>query len=216
MDSSITDPPLPSFIANLSTFNDPRLFSSNLLSAPGNPLSCNLITFLAAVQNLEVEILPLQWQSTRSLIGKGGTSQISQAVINLETSIAFKRVSEQDKLRLDDEEIFRRIISEILVLAHEGIRGHPNILELQGVSWDVSSPPKGNSSEIQSAESMKDTKIWPVLLFEMSRYGDLGRFAALPAGRSLDHSARLDICLQIGTALATMNSNGVVHGDIKP
>ncbi|KAI0549990.1 hypothetical protein F4679DRAFT_544420 [Xylaria curta] len=217
MDFPATDAPLPRFVANVSTFENPRLFSSNLLNTPDNPISCNLITFLAAVQDLKLEILPLQWQSTRHSIGKGGTSQISQAVINLETSIAFKRVSEEDRLRLDDEEIFRRIISEILVLAHEGIRDHPNILELQGVSWDVSPSMGGNySSEVTSAGSLKDTKVWPVLLFEMSRYGDLGRFAALPAGRSLDHSARLDICLQIGRALATMHSNGVVHGDIKP
>ncbi|KAI1119912.1 kinase-like domain-containing protein [Nemania abortiva] len=216
MDSPILDLPLLPLAANLSTFENPRLFSSNLLNTPDNPISCNLITFLSAVQDLKLEILPLQWQSTRRLIGKGGTSQISQAVVNPETSIAFKRVSEEDRLRLDDEEIFRRIISEILVLAHEGIRGHPNILELQGVSWDVSPSLGENNSESSPTDSLKSTKVWPVLLFEMSRYGDLGHFAALPAGQSLDHAARLSICLQIGLALATMHSNRVIHGDIKP
>ncbi|KAI0193441.1 kinase-like domain-containing protein [Astrocystis sublimbata] len=203
-------------MANLSTFENPRLFSSNLLQIPGSPTSCSLITFLSAVQDLKIEILPLQWQSTRRLVGKGGTSQISQAVVNPETSIAFKRVSEEDRLRLDDEEILGRIVSEVLVLAHEAIRGRLNILELQGVGWDVSPFLRGKNPEPESTVSLSNTEVWPVLLFEMSRYGDLGRFAASPAGRSLDHAARLNVCLQVGWALATMHSNKVIHGDIKP
>jgi hypothetical protein len=201
-----TGPPAAPFGTYQLTFENPRLFSSNFLHTSENVTSCNFITFLSAVQDLGLEIVPLQWQSARRSIGEGGTSQISQAFVNPETSIAFKRVSELDKLQLDDEEILRRLISEIVVLGNEHIRGHPHILELQGVSWDVSPEPGENSVESSSTGSPKNGKVWPVLMFEMSRYGDLNHFAGLPVGRSLDHRARLDFCIQIGAAIATMHS----------
>ncbi|KAI1197835.1 kinase-like domain-containing protein [Nemania serpens] len=181
-------PPVHS-AAYTSLFAEPRLFSSNLFGLTSGGTQCNFITFLATVQRLDLEMFPLSCRSFSPPVGEGGTSQISQGFVKPETSFAFKRVSEVDKLRLDDDEIYRRLISELLVLEQEGIRGHPFILELQ---------------------------VHPTLIFEMSPYGDLFRFARSPPGRGLDVTSRLRICLQIGVSIATMHRNHVIHGDIKP
>ncbi|RWA05249.1 hypothetical protein EKO27_g9853 [Xylaria grammica] len=78
------------------------------------------------------------------------------------------------------------------------------------------------------ADSLDPTKdkVWPVLVFEKSRYGDLFSFAHSEEGRELDIHDRLALCGQIGRAVARMHSNrktqnrfgntGIIHGDLKP
>ncbi|KAI1414099.1 hypothetical protein F5Y13DRAFT_21775 [Hypoxylon sp. FL1857] len=217
MDSSFRgEATAPYYEPRSSTLSE-RLFSSNYLNISEDTKPCNFITFLATVQSLNLEIFPVPWQPSRQSIGHGGTSQISQASVNVEAGIAFKRVSNKDKLLLEDKEIFRRLLSEIVVLGYPTIRGYPYILELQAISWDVS--PKTDTNNMDSGLSNDNSsisKVWPVLMFEMSRYGDLYQFATSPAGRGLDIKARIDICMQIGMAIGTMHAIRVVHGDIKP
>ncbi|KAI1118428.1 kinase-like domain-containing protein, partial [Nemania sp. NC0429] len=200
-----------------SLFAEPRLFPSNVLSPTSSGTPCNFITFLATVQRLDLELFSLSCQSFSPPVGEGGTSQISQGLVKPETSFAFKRVSEVDKLRLDDGEIYRRLISELLVLEQEGIRGHPFILELQGLCWDPAPRTQKDTLERHSSSRYSNQmKVYPALIFEMSLFGDLFRFARSPPGRSLDVTSRLKICLQIGASIATMHRNHVIHGDIKP
>ncbi|KAF5122584.1 putative serine/threonine-protein kinase roco5 [Metarhizium anisopliae] len=186
-----------------STFDKPRLFSSSISDQATTP--CNFITFLAAAQKLGVSFLPITWQSKRPSLGEGGTSQIGQALMNLQTSFAFKRVSEKDKLGKSEEEILRRCINEITVLWHPAIRNHPNILELQGLCWEICSTAQV-SAEATPPPSPNHETVWPVLVFEKSHLEDLYHFARLPIGQELGIRDRLKICLDID----------IVHGDIKP
>ncbi|KAI3318787.1 hypothetical protein HD806DRAFT_548919 [Xylariaceae sp. AK1471] len=202
-------------VYDFSTFLKPHCFSSNFPIPEDATVSCNFITFLAAAQKLEIPFLPVTWQNNRQLLGRGGTSQISQALINQRTSFAFKRVAEKDKLFKPEQEIFRCLINEITVLDHLVGQKHPNILELQGICWDISNDSQHGIEETPLQPS-DDYKVWPALVFEKSQYGDLYYFAGLPAGQQLNVEERLKICRDIGNAIAHLHSIGIIHGDIKP
>lgn len=169
--------------------------------------SCNFITFLATAQRLQIPFLPITWQTQRPIVAKGGTSEINQAQINLETSFVFKRVVEKDKLGKPEKEVLRRLINEITILRYPTIRDHPTILELQGICWDISPKKSQNDGEVTPLHRSNNDKVWPVLVFEKSQFGDLYDFARLQIGRDLGISERLKICLDIGSAIAHMQFN---------
>lgn len=113
---------------------------------------------------------------------------ICEALINLQMSYAFKRYkpSEQDKAK-----IFQELISEISVLGHGSIRSHPNITRLEGIAWDI---PRGSN------------KVWPVLVFEKTKCGDLEKFANSQAGKIMGFEDRLKLCVDVGTAVNDLHS----------
>ena len=163
-------------------------------SAQGTDASYDLITFLAVIQKLRIGILPITWQPARQVIGAGASSRIKEALINHHTSFAFKCVQDNWKATGTEGTIIRTLINEILVLGHASVRKHPNIVELQGVCWDVVSDERGE-------------RVWPVLVFEKAQYGDLYNFATLPVGRDLCIAERLKLCMDVGTAISDMQSN---------
>jgi hypothetical protein len=156
----------------------------------------DLITFLAVVQKMELDILPITWQSARDMIGRGGTSDINEALINLQTSFAFKCLSNDQKQSVSKNEIsrsiiFQTLVNEIIILGHPGLREHPNMVALQGICWDIPA----------------DDEIWPVLVFEKSQFGDLYSFLTLPVGRDLQPVDRMNLCADVGAAILSMHSN---------
>jgi hypothetical protein len=78
-----------------------------------------------------------------------------------------------------------------MVLGHASTRNHPNIVDLQGICWDVAS----------------DDKVWPVLVFEKSQYGDLHNFTTLSIGRELSVADRLKLCVDVSKAISDMHFN---------
>lgn len=196
-------------ITGLSTTQSQILTCSAHSEGP-SPRKCNIITFLATVQNLRVPILPVTWQTIAGIKG-GGTSQISQAAMNLETSFAFKRVKDEAMLsrdRIDDDKCFRWVINELMVLWHPAIRGHVNILELQGLTWDIRLRHDEEDNGKVSTQTHGKYKAWPVFVFEKSQHGDLEEFARSPIGRGLSTADRLKICFEIANAIAHMHSYG--------
>ncbi|KAF3927315.1 hypothetical protein ABW21_db0201609 [Orbilia brochopaga] len=167
------------------------------LSAAGTGDGHDLLSFLATAQCNEVDFLPITWQAELGNVGAGGTSQIQQSFLNLDLSYVFKRIHRG----IDEPYAFRALDSEIAILGHKDIRGHPNIVRLVGITWDVAS-----SSEA----------IWPTLVFRKSEHGDLRRFMKSGAGKNMDFDSRLKLCHDIATGIATLHEAGVVHGDIKP
>ncbi|KAI1128864.1 hypothetical protein F5Y10DRAFT_239748 [Nemania abortiva] len=157
----------------------------------------NFLSFLATAQALRIEFLPLVWDSARGIIGTGGTSRIHQALVNLDTSFAFKAYHTRNQT---EEQVFRTLITEITVLSQPFVREHPNISQLQGICWDI---------------SPQDDKPWPVLVFEKSHLGDLYHFVS-HGGRDMTFHERLKLCVDVGRAIVDMHSNCIVHGDIKP
>lgn len=152
------------------------------------PDKFNFLSFLATAQALQIEFLPIAWDAARGVVGTGGTSRIHQALVNLDTSFAFKAYH---KLNKTEEQIFRTLINEITVLSQTFVREHANIAQLQGICWDI---------------SPDDDKPWPVLVFEKSHLGDLHHFAR-HGGRDMTVDERLGLCVDIGRAIIDMHLN---------
>ena len=195
-----------------------RSFSNvGLSKGPSLPMRNNLLSFLATAQALEIEFLPITWQTARKAMGQGGTSRITQAPANIQMSLAFKVVKDEEKIEKTEAELFQMVTNEITVLGHPSVKEHPNIAQLQALCWDVS-----------------DEKVWPVLVFEKSQFEDLYSFVTLPVEEDLDVHQRLKLCIDVGEAMIYMHSHSkslrlselwaslsdvskdIIHGDIKP
>jgi serine/threonine protein kinase len=153
---------------------------------------CDLITFLAVAQKVQVDILPITWQSARGIIGVGATSTIYEASINSQPSFAFKCIKYQGEGESLKTYNFLTLINEVTALSQ--LRGHPNILELQGICWDV----------------IADDEVLPVLVLEKAPFGNLYTFLERPVGRDLSIPERLSLSVDIGTAIIHMHSHGMI------
>lgn len=151
--------------------------------------------FFSQVMRLNIHLLPMAWDAGRESIGAGATSRINEAK-NLNMSLAFKRA---DRNR-SDEQIFDSLTREITILALKSISDHPNIAQLQGICWDVS-----------AGENEDDDRLWPVLIFPKSQFGDLGKLIAQSDDRSLDFQQRSKLCVDVGTAIMDMHALGKVQ-----
>ena len=152
----------------------------------------DLITFLAVVQKMQVGILPITWQSAPVEIARGGTSAIYEASMKSQTSFALKCVPDRQKQKLLKTNSFQTLINEVTMLSQ--LRGHPNIIDLQGICWDLTT----------------EDEVWPVLVFEKAPFGDLYDFLKRPVGRDLSFHERLSLCVDIGNAVIDMHSHGTL------
>jgi hypothetical protein len=152
----------------------------------------NFVSFLATAQMREVDFLPITWEPLLELVGVGGTAKISQSFLNLQLSYVFKRIRRDTLPPADECNAFCALTSEVLTLGHPEVRGHPNILRLVGICWDI----------------VPRTKtVWPVLVFQKSKYGDLGQFMGSGLGRQMDFKGRLRLCTDIAAAIVLMHSH---------
>jgi hypothetical protein len=151
------------------------------------------LPFLAAVQMLEIDFLPIIWDAARQGLGSGATSTVDEWLVDLKTSFAFKRVHSSSKRARREVEIYRTLINEISVLGHPSVRENLYIAQLLGICWDVSSD---------------DITPWPVLVFEKSQFGDLYHFMTQSDGRSMGIKERIALFVDIGTAIRDMHSKG--------
>ncbi len=164
----------------------------SLSKLPNTTIRHNFLSFLATAQALEIEFLPITWQfAQQKEIRHGGTSRVDQALANVQTSLAFKRIDDKTKLEKSEADIFHMLSNELIVLGHRSIQEYPHIARLQGICWDISS----------------DGKVWPVLVFEKSHFEDMYRFATRPIGKDLDIHQRLKLCVDIGEAIIYMHSH---------
>ena len=179
---------------------------------PQKPLDrYDLITFLGVAQKLRIQVLAITWQPALDRIGQGATAEIRESIATTNFSFAFKRPSFRSSF--DFEEFERRLlpclIDEISILGHPRIRKHPNIIDLEGICWDIiCSKGMRISREIPVDFTTGDQGIVPVLLFQKSKYGDLYHFMMQDGGKELGFSDRIDICLDVARAIAEMHSQG--------
>ena len=158
-----------------STFDRPRPLSTSHLELHSNSYEpIDLITFIAVAQKLNIRFLPITWQGARGSIGRGGTSNISQAVVNEDTSFAFKRIAERDKVHESDDTLFQRLICEIVVLRHRGLGIY--LAPLEGICWEVVPSRSVHEWEEEETTCVSVDKIWPVHVLEATLYGDLYSF----------------------------------------
>ena len=153
----------------------------------------DLLSFLAAAQRCEVDMLPITWQHDRNFIGSGGTADLSQTRVDMYTSLAFKRMRPSEGNETLKRENFKALTSELLVYKYPPIIEHPNILQLEGFCWEVGSD---------------DSELLPVLVFAEAELGDLQKFMQTKAGRKTSFKEKMQWCLAILDALEVLHDNG--------
>ena len=152
------------------------------------------MTFLALAQKRNIDFLPITWYPALDAVGSGGTAEIREALVNLQTSFAFKRLSitKEDQVDTDTKRL-QALVAEILVLSDTAIRGHRFIIELLGICWDI--------------EWRNNTyNVWPVLVFEKSQHGNLEVFMTKGEGRKLSLEDRIKMCAGIAMAIMDMHA----------
>jgi serine/threonine protein kinase len=152
----------------------------------------DLLSFLAVAQQLKIQYLPITYQTALEEIERGGTAQISQATLGRRKGLAFKRIKDKDKV--ERFRAYQMLTSELLVLGHPAVKHHPNIVKLLGICWDIPS----------------DEEVWPALVFEKSEFGDLKRFVNFRNAQRMKILDRIELCADIGMALADMHSNSEI------
>src|ERR1700722_17256900 len=163
--------------------SDPRITrfgASATLVHPGEDYSeYGFIAVLGLAQRLKVDLLPITWQAPLGPIGRGGQGEINQALVNVQTSFAFKHF---DHAKCDP---FKEAIQEMVVLSHPVVQDHLHIVKLLGICWDIP----------------QDDEVWPVLVFEKAHLGDLYHFAQSGKGKNLSLEDMLKICVDVGIAI---------------
>ena len=155
----------------------------------------DLIAFLSIVQKCDVDYLPITWQPALNMLGVGGSGTISQSTFITEKPLAFKRFHDSEK-----PDGFLPMMSEVLILSQPPIRNHPNIVDLEGICWEIQIKP---STE----------KAVPVLVFEKATW-DLQQFMNVREGKEMSFEDRLKICADVGDAIMALHAYGVsIHQD---
>ena len=149
----------------------------------------DLISFLTAAQKCGVELLTTTWQPALESLGEGGTAEVSQSMVNRGLGFAYKRSSHEDLDRLPGS--FKHMVSEMVALESPRVRLHPNVVDMEGVCW-----------EVRSGVAV------PVLVFPRAELGDLRVFMQTQHGLSLDFDARLQLCVGIAKGVATLHDSG--------
>ena len=170
-----------------TTFGDTH-HSATLSSTEG----CDFLDFLGVAQTLKVDFLPLIWQPALDSVGEGGTAIIRQALMNVRMAFAFKHLKRPETMT-EEIQTWRVLTAEISILSHPAIRRHPNVVNIEGICWDVAAD---------------EGKVWPVLVFEKTEYGDLKRFMTKGAGNQLNIKARLDILFDVAHAVRDLHASG--------
>jgi len=148
----------------------------------------DLIAFLAIVQKCNVSYLPITWQPALSTLGVGSSGTISQSTFDTNMPLAFKRYHDSG----DSDWDFLPLISEVLILSQPSIESHPNIVDLEGVCWEI---------------EPRTEKVVPVLVFEKAAC-DLKQFMNASEGMKMSIDDRLKICADIGSAIMTLHAYG--------
>lgn len=168
-----------------------RVSGASLQGGQAEPNEFNFLSFLAKAQALRIEFLPIVWDTERNYIALGGTAILEQALITVDTSLAFKTYREQSGAR-KSEEFFETLINEITILSQPFMRQHANIAGLQGICWEI---------------IPEEDWPWPVLIFEKSHLGDLDFFFNA-VEREVTIDDRLEIFADIASAIIAMHAHG--------
>ena len=124
-----------------------------------------------------------------STLGVGGSGTISQSTFDNKMPLAFKRFHNSD----DSDGDLLPLMSEVLILSQPPIRNHPNIVDLEGICWEI--------------KPMTE-KAAPVLVFEKASW-DLQQFMNVREGMDMVVEDRLKICADVGSAIMALHAYGL-------
>ena len=112
-----------------------------------------------------------------------------------EKPLAFKRFHDSE----NPDTGFLPIMMEVLILSQPPIQNHPNIVDLEGICWEIKPWTK---------------KATPVLVFEKASW-DLQQFMNVREGMNMEFEDRLKICADIGGAVMALHAYGLsVHASV--
>lgn len=151
--------------------------------------------FLSLAQSYGLEIMPITWEPGREVLGRGASGHVNQSLIDIRTSLAFKKPTSDGQSKLAVQELLRAWMLEVAILSHPKIQKHPNIIDLEGIAWEI------NHSR---------STILPVLVYRQSQLGTLGVYIEARTGR-LCLNQRLKLCFDLASALATLHSCSKRH-----
>ena len=155
----------------------------------------DLIAFLSVVQECNVDYLPITWQPTLSTLGIGGSGTISQSTFMPKKPLAFKRFHDSE----NSDDGFLPMMSEVLILSQPPIQNHPNIVDLEGICWEI---------------KPRTERAVPVLVFEKASW-DLRQFMKVREGMDMVFEDRLKICADVGGAVMALHAYGLsVHASV--
>ena len=150
----------------------------------------DLIAFLSVVQKCNVDYLPITWQPALSTLGIGGSGTISQSTFMPKKPLAFKRFHDSE----NSDDSFLPMMSEVLILSQPPIQNHPNIVDLEGICWEI---------------KPRTERAVPVLVFEKASW-DLQQFMNVREGMGMTFEDRLKICADVGGAIAALHAYGLL------
>ncbi|KAI1090753.1 hypothetical protein F5B19DRAFT_300026 [Rostrohypoxylon terebratum] len=193
----------------------------------------DLISFITLCQYHKVDFWPISWDLTLDKLGRGATGDVRQFLVDLKSQFAFKifstsRIPQGHRLPenvstfffADDEKLFKNLISEIIILSQPQVQQHAHIVNVEGVCFDVETFKRGPiTSDVPDSGIDKREEIYqvcPVLVMKKAQHGSLDTYVDSIDPVQLDITQKLRLCAQIGSAIHTMHSNDIVHGDIKP
>lgn len=138
-------------------------------------------------------------------IGRGSHFTVLALNDELEESslvkVVFKRTVPQ--ARPQSDQTFRTRIEammlELRALAHEPIRKHQNIVNIQGITWET--------------DPFTTERHWPVFIIERATRGTLQDFFREEADICL--TLRFELALDVIAGLEVIHACGIIHGDLK-
>lgn len=154
----------------------------------------DITTFISTAVERGVDFVPISRMAGLKPLGGGATAHVAQTIINLESSFALKHIQFPDSDHPKETDIIRVATVELMVLTHPEVKKHPNILALEGATWDFS-------------DSSRPVR--PVLVTEKSTLGDLGTFFS-KSGHEVAPENRVEICADIINAVACLHANGTL------
>ncbi|KAM7184612.1 hypothetical protein V8F20_012135 [Naviculisporaceae sp. PSN 640] len=95
----------------------------------------------------------------------------------------------------------RAFVTELRVISHPPLRGHPNIVKIKGIAWDFEN---------------HDITPSPVMLIEYAPHESLDKFWRDHELAETPFATKLKLCLDVGEGIKALHGCGIAHGDIKP
>lgn len=96
----------------------------------------DITTFISTAVERGVDFVPISRMAGLKPLGGGATAHIAQSIINLESSFALKHIQFPDSDHPKETDIIRVATVELMVLTHPEVKKHPNVLALEGATWD--------------------------------------------------------------------------------
>lgn len=167
-----------------------------------NPDDChdNFIALLAAAQKNKVDLLSITSQPARGPLGLGASATVNQSTVNqsMELSLAFKNFIPENASG-NRNRLYRSMIQEILILRQPAISKARNIIDLEGISWDV---------------DLQTDLIRPVFVYRKGGLGTVAEFFREGPGQDYSVHEKLKLCEGIAVGLSFLHHKGTSTGAV--